>query len=408
MGPKSVDTCPISLTKEGALPPYQEPLQKAASVISFKNRTGCPCVVLGVDHSSLFMKRVSQLSFSDVERSARRSNRTSERLRKFNAAINWPMLEALLPGKDHLTEAQRRRGGRPRYPETMMLRILILQFLYDLSDPQLEDELLDKASFQEFAQLSGTDPIPDFTTVWRFKESLIEADTLTKIFASLQSELHRQGLMLKQGKIVDATMIPTSFTDPLKKSEREEIERVITNKAEGWQKTSRYFDLEARSTSKVDSKGRPTWFYGYKMHTAVDAGSKLIECVVVTSANVADISMYPELVSADDRAIYGDRGYQKRTHRKEAEARGQAYNVMRKADKHHPLSADDAEFNKRIAPIRIQVEHVFARMKTMFSLRRTPVRGLRRTTFRCLMNVILYNIERSIHLLSKQAAPIGL
>jgi IS5 family transposase len=348
------------------------------------------------------MEDHDQLSFADQERSARQRgvSRATARLRAISHFVNWTALEALLPGKDKRTDAARRVGGRPRYPEKVMIRLIMLQYLYDLSDAELEEQVIDRSSFQEFALLGTLHTIPDFTTIWRFKEELAAHGTLAKIFTQLQSDLEQRGLILKQGTIIDATVIPTTFHDPLRTAERAALLETEANTG----RTHRYLDSEARSTRKIDSKGRPQYFYGYKGHIAVDLGSKLIRRLLLTSANRQDIEFYPALVTSEDRAVYGDKGYQKASYRRDAEKAGIIYNVMRKADKYHPLSAADDAFNRTIAPQRIQVEHVFAHMKTKLSLARTRARGLLRNRLRFEMNAILYNVERSIYLLKVKVA----
>ena len=276
-----------------------------------------------------------------------------------------------------------------------MIRLIMLQYLYDLSDAELEEQVIDRSSFQEFALLGTQHAIPDFTTIWRFKEELATHGTLAKIFAQLQRDLEQRGLILKQGTLIDATVIPTTFHDPLSTAEREAL---LQTEAETGRK-QRYRDSDARSTRKIDSKGRPRYFFGYKGHIAVDLGSKLIRRLILSSANRQDIEFYPALVTPDDKAIYGDKGYQKAAYRREAEHAGIAYNVLRKAGKYHPLSEADDAFNRRIAPQRVGVEHVFGQMKTKLSLARTRARGLLRNLVRFEMNAILYNIERSIYLL---------
>ena len=341
-----------------------------------------------------------QLSFADQERSSRRqgSSRATVRLRAITEFVNWTALEALLPGKDKRSEETRRLGGRPRFPERIMIRIIMLQYLYDLSDEQLEEQLIDRSSFQDFALLGTQHAIPDFTTIWRFKEMLSEQGTLAKIFSQLQQDLEARGLVLKHGTIVDATVIPTTFHDPMKKEERAAL---LHTEAETG-RTHRYRDSQARSTRKIDSKGRPRFFFGYKGHIAVDVGSKLIRRVILTSANRADIDFYSALLMGDEQRIYGDKGYQKAAYRREAKEAGVIYNVMRKGNKHHPLSEADTAFNRTIAPQRSQVEHVFGYMKSKLSLARTRARGLLRNQIRLEMNAILYNMERSIYLIKAQ------
>lgn len=345
-----------------------------------------------------------QLSFGDQDRAVRGAgkSRASIRLQTIAQFVNWSAIETLLPGKDRRTDSERRVGGRPRYPEKVMIRLIMLQYLYDLSDVELEEQVIDRSSFQEFAQIGSQASIPDFTTIWRFKEELVRNGTLAKIFESVGQDLQARGLVLKQGTIIDATVIPTTFHGPLKQQER----ATLLEQEARTSKPHRYLDSDARSTRKVNSKGHSDFFFGYKGHIAIDAGSKLIERMCFTSANRQDIEFYPELVRSTDRVIYADKGYHKDSHRKEAERAGQTYNVMRRANKHHPLTQEDRVFNRSIAAIRGQVEHVFGYMKTKLSLQRTRARGLVRNKLRFEMNAILYNIDRAIFLMRTVQKPM--
>lgn len=353
----------------------------------------------------------SQLSFADQERASRReqrgASRATTRLRAIAAFVDWPSLEALLPGLDHRTANQQRRGGRPRYSERVLLRLLFLQYLFDLSDPELEDQVLDRESFQEFAGITSSQPVPDFTTLWRFKELLATRGTLDQLFAQVGAMLEARGLVLKRGTIVDATVVASTHR-PLTHEARETL--LEREAATGHR--DRYRDSDAMWTAKRNSRGQRQYYYGYKGHIGIDAGSRLIRQVDFSPANCSDIAYYRQLLSGDEHAIYGDRAYHKQQYRQEAEARALEgrpvrYAVMRKGDRYHALSAKDIAFNRSVHRVRCQVEHAFAAMKGRLSLRAMPAIGLPRNRLRFVMNCLLYNIERAIAITTRrQAIPI--
>ena len=138
--------------------------------------------------------------------------------------------------------------------------MLFVQFLFNLSDPKLEDELIDNLSFQRFVGINWNNEIPDFTTLWRFKEALIEPQLSDKIFDLIVQQLEQKGLLLKRGTIVDATIIE-SKNRPLSNEKREQLQ----------EQPSSQIDTDAKSTKKNGQ-----YYFGYKGHIGVDEGSKLI------------------------------------------------------------------------------------------------------------------------------------
>ena len=310
----------------------------------------------------------NQLTFSDHEREVRQAHRgrtrSQQRLDVIERSVDWDTLAALLEPLTARSAEARKKGGRPRYSPMLLIRVLFLQYLYDLSDPETEDQLLDRESFQRFVGIRSGSPVPDFTTVWRFKELLSQSDVLGTVFATITRDLEAKGFVLRHGTIVDATVIESQKHQPLKDVERtqyaaqqQEIDGAALHpseiSSETLQRTRRMLsqiDLEARSTRKTSPHGHPKFYYGYKGHIGVDMTSKLIRRAVFTSANRQDVDLYPELVSGDEHAIYGDKAYLKKAHRQAAEERGAAYRVLFKKDRFHPeLTAEERRFNKEHA-----------------------------------------------------------
>ena len=180
--------------------------------------------------------------------------------------------------------------------------MLFIQYLYNLSDPELENQLIDRLSFQQFVGLSFNNEIPDFTTLWRFKEKLIAHKLIDKLFDTILAQLDTKGLLVKQGTIVDATIV-NSTTQPMKREERDA------------QKDNPQVDTDAAYTAK-----RNKYYYGYKGHIGVDKGSKLIRKQTYTPANVHDGTQLDHCLSGDEQAIYADSAYQKRERRAAMEA----------------------------------------------------------------------------------------
>jgi len=101
----------------------------------------------------------------------------------------------------------RERGGRPPFPTQVMVRILLIQQLFNLFDEQMEFQLLDRLSFQRFAGLRDTSQIPDRTTIWTFKERLIKAGASESVFDAVNRQLAKHGYIARGGQLLDASIV---------------------------------------------------------------------------------------------------------------------------------------------------------------------------------------------------------
>ena len=178
---------------------------------------------------------------------------------------------------------KRGRGRRP-YALRVMLRIHCLQLWFNLSDPGMEQELYDSRSMLEFAGLSLSEPIPDETTILNFRHLLERHQLGTALFATINAHLARQGLQVREGTIVDSTII--SAPSSTKNRERAR-------------------DPEMHQTSK----GRQ-WYFGMKLHTGTDARTGLVHSVSTTAANVSDVTEAHRLLHGGSRRRRGAIGYQ--------------------------------------------------------------------------------------------------
>lgn len=214
-------------------------------------------------------RRIGQLGWSDAVVSARRSGRRN-RLRDISGLLDWREFERLLGG----IYASRR--GEAAYPALMMFQVLLLQRWYDLSDPEMEDALSDRLSFRAFCGLSLEDATPDHSTIWRFRERLTQRGLLVPLLEALTRQLDGGGFILKQGTLIDASIVESAARRPRMK--------------EG--KTSRT-DPDARFGTG-NQRGR--YSFGYKLHVAVDQGSGLVRALAVTPANIQEVMLGPGLI----------------------------------------------------------------------------------------------------------------
>lgn len=330
----------------------------------------------------------NQLCFGDGLLSNRRKiSKLSKHLTKLDGIIDWQPLVQEISIIDK-TDAQ--TGGRPRKNPLWMIKATFLQSLFSLSDPQLEDQLIDRLSFQRFVGINLDQEIPDFSTFWRFKEALSAHDLDKRIFQLITGQLEAKGLMVKKGTIVDASIIPSSGR-PLSNKKRQELS----------EDPSPQIDTDARSTKK-----NGTWYFGYKGHIGVDVESKLIRKVRFTPANAHDSTQTEKLISYDEKSLFGDKAYVDSHDKYLARHYGWYYGVLDKATRSQPLSSSQKKRNRKLSRVRAAVEHPFAWMKTKANLVAMRAKSLARNRLRFIFGCIGWNLNRAKFLL-EQSRSVG-
>jgi IS5 family transposase len=324
-------------------------------------------------------REFEQLSLADhiVARKAR-ANELLDRVREL---LDWPALERIV-GVLHSSDY-----GAPSYPPAVMLRVLLVQQWYGLSDPQLEAALWDRLSFRRFCSLPLDAAVPDHTTIWRFRQALSQGLD-RQVFEEVGRQLDARGLVLRQGTLIDASLVAAAVRPPAKPKEPP------APGADG-EVASQLVKSERDGEAEWTRKGGKLHF-GYKVHVGVDQGSGLIRRALVTGASVNDTVPADELICGDEAAVYADAAYH--THRREHELteRGIAAHLMRRGNKHHPLSQADKDRNTAIGKRRGPVEQVFARMKTAYRWARARCLGLKRNTTYFLMLCTAMNLKRMV------------
>ena len=175
----------------------------------------------------------------------------------------------------------------------MMFKIIFLQRLYNLSDEQIEFHLLDRLSFQRFLRQESGDKLPDAKTIWVFKERLLKNKLDDKLFKKLNFWLNKKGLKMKEGSIIDGTIIDV----PIQRNTREENKMIKENiTPEEWKANESKLnqkDIDARWKQKNGKN-----YFGYEQHILVDSTTKLIKEFIVTPANVHDLVPAPMLIES--------------------------------------------------------------------------------------------------------------
>ena len=324
-------------------------------------------------------RRKSQISLLDSAFSSRtKRSRSDALLKKIHSFVNWEDLEVLCAGmyKDS-------RRGRPTFPILFSLKCLILQYLYNLSDPSLEDALIDRLSFQRFLGISFDSEIPDFTTIWRFRDRLIKANLLDKIFDSILNQLDEKSIILRKGTLIDATLVHAA-----RKYKKHEDEGANNNSRRNAQKDT---------TASHTQKGKKH-YYGYKGHIGTDQGSNIIRKRKFTTANVHDSRERDALISGDERSVFGDKAYSDDKVKRKLRKAGIYNGILDKGRRNRPLSEKQKKGNKQKSSIRNAVERPFAYFKNRLGFRRVRYVTLRRNELHFTFLCIIHNIRRGIAL----------
>jgi IS5 family transposase len=258
------------------------------------------------------------------------------------------------------------KGGRPPYPLRTMLRIYLMQQWYELSDPVMEDALIKVPTMRRFAGIDLiSDRIPDETTILAFRHLLEKHDLGDQIFEAVKAHLKANGMAMKQGTIIDATLIAAPSSTKNEKGER---------------------DPEMHQTKKGNQ-----WYFGMKVHIGVDKDTGLIHSVQTTAANVHDLTPAAELLHGEEPVVYADAGYQCIEKRAEMEGKGIGFRVAMRPGKRRalpdtPEGRVDDLIETAKAHIRAKVEHPFRVMKRQFGFQKTRLSGMLKN--RCKVNVL--------------------
>jgi len=334
------------------------------------------------------MAAINQLSFGDGLLSKRKkTSRMLKKLSEIDQIIDWQPLVDLVRVID---KTDPEKGGRPRKDLLWMIKAIFLQHLFNLSDPELEDQLIDRLSFQQFVGIHLDQEIPSFTTFWRFKEALAEQALDQQVFEQVTGQLADLGLLVKKGTIVDAAIIESS-NRPLSDKRRQELA----------EDPSPQIDTDAHSTKK---NGK--WYFGYKGHIGVDIESKLIRKATFTPANRHDSTQTEELISYDEKSLFGDKAYNNGHHKYSARHYGWYYGVLDKAPRGGTLSGKQKKRNRKHSSVRAAVEHPFAWMKTKANLTAMRAKNEVRNRLRFMFNCIGWNLSRAAFLV-RSSKPKG-
>lgn len=309
-----------------------------------------------------------------------------DRLELMKQQIKWepfiPLVRSVFFDDDKI-------GGRPHTDELIVVRSMLLQGWYGLSDPELEFQCHDRLSFRNF--LGFPETIPDFTTIWKVRDRLKEAGIDVKIWTELQRQLDEKGYTIKKGVIQDASFIEADLGR--KRYSNEKKARNNGEKIEYTQKQQSHIDKDASFSVKHGQV-----HYGYKNHIKLDVDNHLIRELEVTTASLHDNQI--DLVENNDKAAYRDKGY----FGKELTAENVKDMTMKRNTRGRKLNKRERRMNIAISRIRAPGERPIAVIKRVFNGGRTFVKSLARVKIKEVFKCFAFNLYQLVTLERKKLA----
>ena len=340
---------------------------------------------------------MKQAGFFDLSKRHTKLLKTRDFLERVNQLVGW---EAFRPVLDTaLARKPRDKGGRPPFDAVLMFKVLVLQALYNLSDEQAEYQILDRLSFMRFLGLQLHDNVPDARTIWLFREMLIAAKAIEKLFAQFDATLESAGFQASGGQIIDATFVEA----PRQRNGRDDNEKIKKGKAPAdWSgKKKAHKDTYARWTKK-----NGVAFYGYKNHVNVDRKHKLIRQYKVTDASVHDSQELENILDPrnDSQDTWADSAYRSDEQEARLKKNGFTSHIHERAYRNKPLTPEQEAANKERSRVRVRVEHVFGHIETAMNGCYVRTIGMARAKAKIGIEIMAYNISRFTFLMRANAA----
>jgi transposase, IS5 family len=298
---------------------------------------------------------------SGFERYTKKTRR-AEFLEEMEQVVPWAKLWALI--EPHYPKEG---NGRPPVGVERMLRMYFLQQWFNLSDPAVEEALYDSAVMRSFVGIDlGREPVPDETTVCKFRHLLEEHGLGGEMLETVNLHLQSKGVRITTGTIVDATIIHAPSSTKNREQKR---------------------DPEMQQTKKGNQ-----WYFGMKAHVGVDSKTKIIHTAVATAANVADATVLPELLHGEETRVWGDQAYRGQSeviHERSPHARDCTNKRYRYKNR---IDEVERAKNRTKSTVRSKVEHVFGVMKLKFGFVKVRYRGLKKNANRLFATCALVNL----------------
>jgi IS5 family transposase len=338
-------------------------------------------------------KRQRDYGFFDQDIRLTKLSKLGDPLEKLNQGIDFEIFRNVL--EVGLAKVVKGKGGRRPFDYVMMFKILILQRYYNLSDDQVEYQINDRMSFMRFLDLSIADVIPDSKTVWNFRQQLVDLELVDSIFSLFVKELEKLGLIVNEGKIIDASFVEVpkqrNTKDENKQIKNDEIPKSFEDNLNKKEQK----DTDARWTKKNNVN-----YFGYKNHIKIDSKSKIITNYEVTPASVHDSQVIDNLLNEKDKGeeFYADSAYTGEKQVEVIDKKGMINCVHEKGYKGRPLTDEQKMSNTEKSRTRARVEHIFGFMETNMNQMYLQYIGLKRINASIGLMNLTYNMFRKIQL----------
>lgn len=286
-------------------------------------------------------------------------------------------------------KAKKNNAGAKPYDVVMMFKVMIIKHYYNLSDHQVQYQIIDRQSFKDFLGLASGDKVPDEKTIWAFSEKMAKSGLTEKLFQQFVDELNSKGLIFNEGQIIDASFVLA----PKQHNSKDENRDIKNGKGDGlWPdkpNKKRQKDVEARWVQKGGQN-----YFGYKNHIKVDKVSKFIKKSFVSAASLHDSQALDYLLDETDngQAVYADSAYVGQCNI--LEKWKMIDEICEKGYRNHPLTEQQKEANRKKSSIRSRVEHVFGFEEGSMNRLTTRAIGLMRAKSKIFLTNLVYNFCR--------------
>lgn len=332
-----------------------------------------------------------QRSFFEVDDCYARLDKGGDPLLKLNKLIAWDGLKRIL---EPIRFESSIHGGRPGIDPLIMVKCLLLQSLYNISDDSCEYQINDRLSFKRFLGLSASEKAPDAKTIWLYRERLKHKGLHDKIFDWFLAQIDAAGYEAQEGQIIDATFVPTH--KPSGKHKKQFKEEVHLTDSQASQ-----IDTDATFTKK----GKKS-YHGYKNHIQVDKKHKIIRKHRATTASTHDSQEFANLVDNklnNSNGVWADSAYRSTENEEVVKEKNLISHIHERAYRNTPLSDEQKAKNKTKSKVRARVEHVFGQIVTGMNGLLLHVIGLARIKVKLTFKNLAYNMQRFAFLQTKKA-----
>lgn len=295
-------------------------------------------------------------------------------LDELNQLIDWKAIES------QMSDINNNPMGEKAWPPLMMFKILLLQSFYNLSDPACEKQLARDLLFKRFANLSLNSPVPDHSTIWRFRNNLNKSGLLQVLLDTINDQLNSQGILIQNGQasIIDASVIQAKNNRPNKNAQGENTQ-----------------DKEATYNVKTGSDGKQKTTYGFKAHINVDEDGFILS-QQLTTGSLHDSNVLEQLLSGHEKAVYADSAYKSQKHDALLQGKAIQNNILHRAYRNKPLSEKQKQHNRFASQVRYVVERTFGVLKKYYGLGQARYMGIDRNQARLTISCIAHNLKRAV------------